>query len=480
MSRKFLSTLWRMPSVVWVGLVAAGLGGCAFGPAPEVSQDVSVAPLRFSEGEAGTPTGVKRAQLEAEVMRFADRYAGRMATEMFRLQEQETSRDLRWFTAAWMTRSRTAVVDIAVGPNAVENYLNMLVLTALTRHSVERYWAPEFLGEELGQQLIEASKTLEEDAWSSAEKVLTPDQQADLRAMIAARIEQHPDDLDFWEARLGGFSGQRAAKLAPVVRTGGLLGEVAQTRQTAEQMQQFGERVLFYMQRAPTITRLEAQYAVYDLLRQPEFAGLFESTSRLTLAADRFAKVAETLPEQQFAAINQLMDRVDEQRVAALGQFSAELTQQRQGFLEDLLAEEKRVRGILADLRATIEAGQELAASINHTVVTVDALATKLDLGKGEKPAKPFNIDDYKQLVGDASMTVREMKELVNSTDQFLLSPGWEQRVPMAQAIVDQVDKQMDHLVYQIFALQAAFIILLFVLLLGYRYILSRLHISRN
>jgi len=460
--------------------VAIGLGGCDLGTAPQVSQDVSVAPIRFDQGEAATTTGVKRAQLEAEVMRFADRYAGRMATEMFRINQQATSRDLRWFTAAWMTRSRTAVVDIAVGPNAVENYLNMLVLTALTRQSVETYWAPEYLGEELGQGLIEASKTLEEDAWSSVDKVLTPEQQADLRGLIATRIEEHPDDLDFWEVRLGGFSGQRAAELEQVVRGGGLLGEVAQTRQTAEQMQQFGERVLFYMQRAPTITRLEAQNAVYDLLRQPEFAGLFESTSRLTLAADRFAVVAETLPQQQFAAINQLMDRVDEQRVAALGQFSAELTQQRQAFLDDLLAEEERVRGILADVRATIEAGHELAATINNTVVTVSAMTAKPDTDTKTEPAKPFDIDDYKQLIGDASITVREMKELVNSTDQFLLSPGWEQRVPMAQAIVEQVDQQMDRLVYQIFLLQAAFIVLLFVMLLGYRYVLSRLHISRN
>ena len=467
-------------SILSIGLVAIGLVGCALGTAPEVSQDVNVAPLRFGQSEAATPTGVKRAQLEAEIMRFADRYAGRMATEMFRIRQQNTSRDLRWFTTGWVKNSRIAVVDIAIGPNAVENLLDMLVLTALTRHSVETYWAPEFLGDELGQGLIEASRILEEDIWRGAEVVLTPEQQAELRALIAKWIEQNPDELDFWEVRFGGFSGQRAAELEQLEQSGGLLGEVAQTRQTAEQMQQFGERVLYYMQRAPTITRLEAQSAVYELVRQPEFAGLFESTSRLTVAADRFAAVAESLPGQQFAAINQLMDKVEEQRVAAIMQVSSELTQQRQALFDDLLAEEQRVVGILAELRATIEAGQELAASINNTVVTVNALATKLDLGKGEPPAKPFNIDDYRQLVGDASITVREMKELVNSTDQFLLSPGWEQRMPMAQAIVDKVDRQMEQLVYQIFLAQAAFIILLFVLLLGYRYVLSRLHISRG
>ncbi len=465
--------------ILSLGVVAIGLGGCTFGTAPEFSQDVTVAPVRFGQGEAAMPTNVKRAQLEAEIMRFSDRYAGRMAAEMFRINEEDTSRDLRWLTQGWVVKSRTAVVTIAVGPNAVENMLDMVVLTSLTRHSVETYWVPKFFGEELGGRLVEAARILDEDIWAIAGEVLTPEQQGDLRLLIAEWIEKHPDELNFWEVRFDGFSGQRAAELEKVEQTGGLLGEVAQTRQTAEQMQQFGERVLYYMQRAPLITRQEAQLAVYDLISQPEFAGLFDSTLRLTQTADRFATVAETLPEQQFAVISQLMDHVDEQRALAIEQVSVALTEQREAFLEDLLAEEKRVRGILADLRATIEAGQALADSINTTVTTVNAMTARFETD-GKEPAKPFNIDDYKQLVGDASMTVREMRELVNSTDQFLLSPGWEQRAPMAQAVFEQVDREMDQLVFRVFLLQAAFIVLLFVLLLAYRYTLSRMHISRD
>ncbi len=473
-------TQWRCGAVFWVGLATVGLGGCTFGTAPEVSQDVTVAPVRFGQSEAATPSGVKRAQLEAEIMRFADRYAGRMAAEMFRINEQDTSADLRPLTMGWIVKSRTAAVIIAVGPNAVENMLDMVVLTSLTRHSVETYWVPDFFGEELGRGLVEASRTLDEDIWAIAGEVLTPEQQADLRLLIAEWIEKNPDDLNFWEVRFDGFSGQRAAELEKVEQSGGLLGEVAQTRQTAEQIQLFGERVLYYMQRAPTITRQEAQFAVYQMFAQPEFAGLFESTSRLTLTADRFAAVAEALPQQQFAAIQQLMDNIAEQRAAAIEQISFELTQQREAFLGDLLAEEKRVRGLLAELRATIEAAQVLAESINSTVATVNVMTARFETDGKAPPAKPFDIDDYKQLIGDASITVREMKELVNSTDQFLLSPGWEQRAPMAQAVFEQVDREMDRLVRQIFLLQAAFIVLLFVLLLAYRYVLSRLHITRN
>ena len=279
-------------AAIRVGLAAFALTACTLGTAPEFSQDVSVAPMRHGTGEEATPSGVKRAQLEAEIMRFADRYAGRMATEMFRINEQDTSRDLRWLSLGWIAKSRTAVVNIAVGPNAVENMLDMVVLSSLTRHSVETYWVPEFFGEELGAGLVDAARVLDEDIWAIAGEVLTADQQADLRLLIAEWIEKHPDDINFWEVRFDGFSGQRAAELEMVQQSGGLLGEVAQTRQTAEQIQQFGERVLYYMQRAPTITRLEAQWAVQDMIRQPEFAGLFESTSRMTQSAERFAAVA--------------------------------------------------------------------------------------------------------------------------------------------------------------------------------------------
>ena len=181
--------------ILSLGVVAISLGGCTFGTAPEFSQDVTVAPLRYGETEAATATGIKRAQLEAEIMRFADRYAGRMATEMFRIQEQDPKRDLRWFTTGWIKNSRIAVVDIAIGPNAVENLLDMLVLTSLTRHSVETYWAPEFLGNELGAGLVDASRVLEQDIWRGADIVLTPDQQADLRALIDDWIEQNPDQF---------------------------------------------------------------------------------------------------------------------------------------------------------------------------------------------------------------------------------------------------------------------------------------------
>ena len=39
-------------SILSIGVVAIGLGGCTFGTAPEFSDDVTVAPLRYRDSEA--------------------------------------------------------------------------------------------------------------------------------------------------------------------------------------------------------------------------------------------------------------------------------------------------------------------------------------------------------------------------------------------------------------------------------------------
>ena len=62
--------------------------------------------------------------------------------------------------AAKKMASQETVVDIAIGPNAVENLLDMLVLATLTRQEVESYWVPEYFGEEHGEGLLRAFRDL--------------------------------------------------------------------------------------------------------------------------------------------------------------------------------------------------------------------------------------------------------------------------------------------------------------------------------
>jgi hypothetical protein len=143
------------------------------------------------------------------------------------------------------------------------------VFASLTRIEVENYWVPDYLGSELGEGLLQSARMLEEDIWGLSEQVLTAEQQQDLRTMIQEWKTANPDQHFFWSVRFSGFSRQRAKDLERVQQTGGLLAEVQMSRETAEEIRAFSERLLHYLQRASGITRLEAEFCMREALRTP-------------------------------------------------------------------------------------------------------------------------------------------------------------------------------------------------------------------
>jgi hypothetical protein len=332
--------------LIYLLFVLFFLSGCVGGSAKTKSSKVTVSPI--GAGTTETQTNIKREQLAAELRRFADRYAGRMAIESERIMEQADTPELRWFAAGWNLKSQQTVLDISVGPNAVENLLDMLVFTALTRIEVEEYFVPRYLGNELGEGLLRASEQLETELWSLSGKVLSAEQQDDLRLLITEWKQSNPDQHYFWGSRFSGFSGQRARDLETVEETGGLLAEVQKTRETAKEVQQFSERLLHYLQRAPSITRLEAQFGIQNVLRSPEVIQMLEDIQRISKSSERYATVGEELSSTTldglfkrlqtereasithlYEKIELLLDRLSSERQAAINQLYENLEKER-------------------------------------------------------------------------------------------------------------------------------------------------------
>jgi hypothetical protein len=312
------------------------LAGCAgLGtPVQPKSDEVAVSKIGAKDEDR---SAMKRQELEARIMRFGDRYAARMSLEADRIMDKATTPEMRAFATGWKLACQTAVVEIAVGPNAVENMLDMIVLASLTRQEVETYWVPEFLGEELGLGLLKASRQLDEDAWEGSKKVLTPEQQDDLRAVIHEWNEQHPDQHYFWGIRLAAFADQRAVELQQVQETGGLLGEVSQVRETAVEIREFGERVMYYMQRAPNLTRLQAEFGMREMLQSPEVTQTLDNTARITRSTERYADVLEKLPADMQAVITHMFNELEQEREAAIVQIA---DQQQEAIKALLISEE--------------------------------------------------------------------------------------------------------------------------------------------
>lgn len=303
-------------------LVCALLAGCVGQPIETRSKDVSVAAIGNGSGET-TQTGIKREQLAVEIMRFADRYSGRMALEAEEIRDKSTSTELRRFSTGWTLLTQKAALDISIGPNAVENLLDMLVLATLTRIEVESYWVPEQLGPELGKGLLNSARLLEEDIWDLSSLVLTPQQQQDLHDLISEWHEANADQHFFWSVRFGGFSGQRAQDLKEVQQSGGLLAEVQMTRETAKEMQAFSERLLHYMQRAPAIARLEAQFAMQDMLNTPEITKMMQDMHRVSVSTARYAEFTDNLTAETRKLMDEMFEKLAMERKATIDNISS-------------------------------------------------------------------------------------------------------------------------------------------------------------
>ena len=438
MNRKKFRTLRTLPKLSILGrlvLVTVLISACAAnGQQPE---QVVIAPL----GSGGTvSSGMTREELEDHVRRFADRYFTRIALATAIIRDETDSDELKRLMHNWKTVSYAAIVEVAIGPNAVTNLLDMMVMTRLSRLVVESYWVPNYIGEEFGSDFLQTFVDLEEDIWTVADDVLTAQHQKELRFLVDQWHAENPEQYFPWYVRLSNFSGQRAASLAAVQQSGGLLKEVARAREAAEEIQAFGERVLFYLQRAPGLTTNEFESSVSGILAGPEVSRLINDADRFVATLERLVQLVADLPENRLAVVDQFMDRLGDER---------------REMLQDLSDAEPGLRAVLADL-------QPVMASLENLVVTAKMPNPNPD-------AKPFDITEYTALASEASVTAAELRLLIQSVSDLL--GGAADASPLVSAIVE-AEKEIGE---RVFIQAIALMVIFFVLLFAYRFVAGRL-----
>ena len=148
---------------------------------------------------------------------------------------------------------------------------------------------------------------------------------------------------------------------------------------------------------------------------------------------------------------------------------------ERQQLLQDLASEEKRLRGLLTDVRQTMAEGSELISLANTTVNSVDSLTGRLESGPFAENLASFDIREYRQTAAAASEAIIQLNLLLESAGRLADSPEGKQSLSFVIQLVDSVDKKMEGWITQVFVLASALILLFFVCLLGYRYLSKKL-----
>jgi hypothetical protein len=397
-------------------------------------------------------------ELQSELMSYADRFAS-IITQAF--EDYETLKpksQARQFIIGDLVYSISAVYTIAAEPNPQVGLLDMIAVTTLGRiiyeENIRRKYgkSTEVVGDGFRQ--------LEKDIWRIAAKVLTYEQQAELRQLIQLWYKKNPTKVVYNYLRFSDFAAQRRnSTLVKKVQTGGLFKTVQEVTQQVEETRMLAERGIFLGTRLPLMMGNFAEVWMSQLLVSPETSKILADVHTFSTVSERLAKVAEQLPNQimkdvsklQKQTVNQVMADINDWSVVTLDNVMAKVAIEREAFisqfmnrligeqkiaLEALLTEEQRVTGLVTELRKTIEGS-------NTLLLTVNTLTDKFNVGEPSpepKDSKPFDIKEYQD-------TIAEVTTLVETTNQLVGTVGLEKLLPELVKAIDQAESEGEELI---------------------------------
>ncbi len=298
------------------------------------------------------------------MLNFADSYVI-ASTQSFDALAATSARPevIHWAKQQRIATAMAAYTN-ATGPNPLVAATDLIILTSLKRTAFERHWIPTLLHDE-GAEVLAVAKRLEADAWQMAGKALTPSQVTDLRQVVEAWIEEHPDQYYVGWVRLGDIAAQQGRAGSTFKLPANLLGLFAidplagldPVTQELRSYRALTERLVFMFMRMPMVLSWQVEETVQNATSTPETRAFTAATSRFADATSRFADTTGEFPEL-----------IRTERQNAIKQVGEELTAQRTAVLNSLADQEQRINGILGETRRTLSTAEASATKINASV----------------------------------------------------------------------------------------------------------------
>ncbi|MBU4276209.1 MAG: hypothetical protein KKC30_05660 [Proteobacteria bacterium] len=408
----------------------------------------------MDQGQARPPAtkqgkvGPKPSQMEMQsmVMDFADLYLMRLSQALEAGNGPEPSPAAEQFGLVY----GSAAMAIATGRDPAANLLNMVVFVSLGRWAVDNYWAPQVLGP-AGDRLKAAYQELEPTVWNLAGQVLKPLEVARLRGLIAAWQRANPKAFYVSEVRLN--------RLAPAPVAAALVTAADKGATPSPPQSLVSERALFYLERMPRLLAAQGQMLARRLNNAPELAKLNQDAERLAQASQRMADASERLPGRM--AANQK---------AAIKQLTRWLDQEHKRISADLSAGEARLKGLLGEVRQTVEQGGKLAEQVNQAAGSLERLQQRLAAG-------PVGLKDYLEFMERATTTISQLNLLLARVERLSAAEGAPGGTDLRLALnraAQFTQGLMDHAFILLAYLVGLFLVGLLVVLVIYRILAAK------
>ena len=318
-----------------------------------------------------------------------------------------------------------------------------MIIVTLGRIVWEEYWQPEVFGDP-AQVVVETLKELEKDIWTLAAKLLTPEQQKELRLLIHEWRKRNPEQHSIGFIRLSDLLmlvGEDSV-FQKETQPGGLLAPITEATEAVDEIRFSADRAMYLVSRMQVVLGLQAQTMYHDLATQPEVRQLLSDITGLRGTVER-------LP--------------------------AQISEEGKNIMRDLESQEKTIRNVVGDIREMMQEGNDLISLVNETTKSVDTVSERIDAMIREPSAvRPIDIMDYQNTVLAVSNAVEQAKSLLDEFDELMVSPDWEKRLPGVIKLADGVESEGEELVTHVFIYGAMLILVFFLCLFGYRYASKR------
>jgi hypothetical protein len=406
--------------LIVIGIVAA-VGGSVH--AAEKKKDKHKGPYAMDE-----------TTLQSHVMSFADRFASIMISAFAQYETQKLSKKSRREVQAMVTYSMSNAYIIAGESDPDVALLDIISMVTLGRIIFEEE-GPKRFGRNI-QPIIQGFQRAENDIKAIAARVLTAEQIKNLRIIVRKWRQNNPEVIFFPLVRFSNFAAdRRESKLARADDPEGIFESVEVATEQAEEMRLLAERGMYLATRMPQLWGLFGELWITRLLDNPDLKTILADLSQLIEVSSRLATTAEDLPDQitkeRKATIKQAMESVAKERSAAITQFISELSSERKAAISDFFAEEERIKGLLSDLKQTLETGNELIVSANALMAN---------------QAKPFNIEDYQKTLVELSNSAQELTKLATSVERISNNIGVDQLIPQVVKAMDKAGSEGEEL----------------------------------
>jgi len=235
---------------------------------------------------AGRKGGASRARaLQQEMMDFSDRYTMAIWQALDGYSRSEKDPVKRSAAEHLKVLFSSASMEIAAGRNPAGNLLDMAVFTDLAQSSVRDYWIPKVFGSG-AEPLLKAHRSLRTDLDAILRKTITEEQRKELDRMVSDYRKSNPSSFYVADIRLRDLV---AARTAAGQAGGGipLLADVSRAVGELDAAVEYGERLMFYVERLPRLTTMQTSLALAQTGAAPAVLSLTESARQTSEAIDR-------------------------------------------------------------------------------------------------------------------------------------------------------------------------------------------------